>query len=308
MSKIISASVTPFDDQGSVDTRSAARLFEWGVSCGLDGFFVAGNMGEWSYLTEENLEALVQVACETVGTRARIIAGIHDSSLPRIQRRIRRLRGFKHTHYAALLPITAGGIPDPVSFVHRLADSCDRPLFLYYLPAYNSIQIGPAQFEQILRHPNVAGVKNSAGQMRIRKELCLLKQHVNFELFEGEEWAIDEALAMGCDGAIAGFGSMGARLFRAIDDAVARNDLAGARALQMKMIRIMHAVYGNPPSWSCAGQKYGLKIMGLLDHATTLLEAQRNLPPERRAAIEACVAENRQWFGPVRERKETASP
>jgi 4-hydroxy-tetrahydrodipicolinate synthase len=299
MSKIISASVTPFDDKGAVDTRSAERLFKWGLEGGLDGFFLGGNMGEWSYLTEEQLETLAGVACEVIGSRARIILGIHDTGLPRIQRKIERLSRFKHTHWAALLPVTAGGIPDPVNYVHRLADSCDRPFYLYYLPSYNGIQLSSAQFEQILRHPNVAGVKNSAGQMRIRKELCLLKDTVPFELLEGEEWAIDEALIMGCDGIIAGFGSMGIRLFRAIDAAVARHDLVRARALQSVAIRIYHAVYGNPPAWSCAGQKYGLMKMGILTHATTLLEAQRALPAERRASIERCIADFPEWFGPA---------
>lgn len=297
MSLIISASVTPFNDRARVDTASAARLFTWGLDNGLDGFFLGGSMGEWSYLTEENLETLTAVACDTIGTRARIIVGVHDTSLPRIQRKIERLSRFKHTHLTALLPNVTGGLPDPVGFAHRLAESCDRPFTLYYLPSYNNVALSPSQFDQILRHPNIVGIKNSAGQMRVRKELCLLKETLSFELFEGEEWAVDEALAMGCDGIIAGFGAMGARIFRAIDEAVRCGDLKRARALQMETIRIYHVVYGTPPA-SCAGQKYGLMKMGLLANATTFIEGQRSLAPERCRAIEECLARYPQWFAP----------
>ena len=62
MKQIISASVTPFGEDGKLDLESAARLYELGLSHELDGFFILGSMGEWALLTEEEKCALAECA------------------------------------------------------------------------------------------------------------------------------------------------------------------------------------------------------------------------------------------------------
>lgn len=298
MYRVISASVTPFDAKGNVDAVSAARLYEWGLGCGLDGFFVFGTMGEWAVLTEQMRLTLARVACDVIGDRARLIFGVHDTGLTRILRNMDRLTSFTHTHWTAVLPGGLGKASEPVRYVHAIADHADRPFFLYHNPAQSGAALTSAQFRDILSHPNVTGVKNSAGTMRVRKELLLLKGELDFELYEGEEWAIDEALGLGLDGVICGFGSMGARLIRGIADAVEAKDHPRARELQMELIRVFHVVYGDDTSHWCVGQKYGLHRMGILDSYTCLLDGQQDIPAEARTEIDRCIEANPQWFGP----------
>jgi len=96
------------------------------------------------------------------------------------------------------------------------------------------------------------GLKNSAGEIRTRKELLFLKRSLPFELYEGEEWAIDEALALGCDGAIAGFGSVGARIMAKLVSQFEAGDLAAAAESQMSLIDIYHRVFRPAVRWWCA--------------------------------------------------------
>jgi len=294
--RIISAAVTPFTADGRLDLASASRLYQHGLACGMDGFFLFGSMGEWALLTPAEQDALAEVACATIGDRARLIFGIHDSSLPRILENLRRLSRFRHSHYAVILPGGWAGAADPVAFAHRLADAADRPLFLYHLPQLNGLNPTLQQWRDILSHPRIVGLKNSAGQMRPRKELQMLKRTLDFELYEGDEWAVDEALALGHDGVIVGFASLGGRLLVAIAEAVAAGQMDSARALQYLLIKIFHQIYGENIAWWSAGQKYALAHLGIIDHATTRVESQRVLPADRQAIIRDCLAQNACWF------------
>ena len=294
--RVINAAVTPFTAEGKLDLKSAARLYEHSLACGLDGFFLFGSMGEWSLLTQDEQNALAEVACATISQRARLLFGIHDVSLPRILGNMERLSRFSHSHWAVILPGGWAGPADIVSYVHRLADAADRPLFVYHLPQLNGLNPSLAQWRAILAHPKVAGLKNSAGMMRPRKELQMLKRELPFELYEGDEWAIDEALALGHDGVIVGFASLGGRLLRAIADAAGAGKHDEARALQYELIEIFHQIYGENTAWWSIGQKYGLQQLGILDHAATRVESQRVLPPERQAIIRTCLDQHARWF------------
>lgn len=294
--RAINAAVTPYLPDGKLDLASAARLYEHSLACGLDGFFLFGSMGEWSLLTHDEQNALAEVACATIGQRARLLFGIHDVSLPRILANMERLSKFKHSHWAVILPGGWAGPADLVNYVHRLADAADRPLFLYHLPQLNSINPSLAQWRAILAHPRIIGLKNSAAQMRPRKELQMLKRELSFELYEGDEWAIDEALALGHDGVIVGFASLGGRLIRAIADAAGAGRHDEARLLQYELIEIFHEIYGENIAWWSIGQKYALQQLGVLSHAVTRVESQRNLPPERQAIIRACLDKHARWF------------
>lgn len=294
--RIVSAAVTPFDSSGRIDTESAARLFEWGLRCGLDGFFVFGNMGEWRMLNDSMRSSLAAVVCDVVRDRARIILGVHATDLTGVLENMDHLADFHHSHWAALLPPGNGPQDDPVRQALAIADHADRPFLLYYVPKVNGVRLTTAQFREILDHPNVAGIKNSASLIRVRKELLLLKRELDFELFEGDEWGVDEAAHLGCDGAVIGFGSMGGRLFKAIAAAAGNDDWVRAAWLQRQLIDILHTVYGEPVAYQCVGQKYGLHRMGILDSYNALLATQQTLPPEQQERIARCVEEHPEWF------------
>ena len=145
----------------------------------------------------------------------------------------------------------------------------------------------------MLAHPRVVGIKNSAGNIRTRKELLLLKRTMDFELYEGEEWAVDESLALGCDGVIAGFASTAGKLMKNIAYKVDAGQLDCASDLQFRLIDLFHNVYGDGARWWCAGQKYALQYMGIFSSAVSRVASQQDLPESHRAAVRACIDANR---------------
>lgn len=289
MKQIISAAITPFTDDGKLDTKSAAKLYEFNMSNGCDGFFILGSMGEWALLTPEEKKELAACACETIGKKAKVLLGIADTGMPNMMRNMEMLSSLSHTHWVLIYPGSWAGPADPVGYAHRIADAADRPVFLYYIPGFNGVSLSTPQFRDILSHPKIVGCKNSSGSIRTRKELLFLKQSVDFELYEGEEWGIDEALMAGCDGAVAGFASTATKLMKKIARLVDQNDFKAAYKFQFHLVDIFHKVYGENVAWWNIGQKYALQYMGIISSIKSRIESQQDLPEDQKAVIRACI-------------------
>ena len=72
---VLTAMVTPFKPDGSLDTDAAARLATHLVDSGCDGLVLFGTTGESPTTTDDEKIALLRAVLEAVGDRARVIAG-----------------------------------------------------------------------------------------------------------------------------------------------------------------------------------------------------------------------------------------
>ncbi len=291
MKQIISAAMTPFTAGNEIDLDSAARMYEFNIAHKIDGFFIFGTMGEWALLSSEEKNMIAEHACKTIGSRARVFLGIQDTGMEQMVLNMKKWRHLPHEAWVFMYPAGWAGPSCPVDYIHRLADISDRPLYLYYNPGFNGVSLEASQFRDILSHSRIIGVKNSADSMRIRKELLILRKSADFELFEGQEWAVDESLMLGCDGAICGFGSCGIKILKAIASHTDSGEFEKARELQEKLIEIFKGVYGERRQHVWSGQKHALARMGILSSPAARVEGL-DAGPEEIALINKCVDEN----------------
>ncbi len=289
MKKVISASVTPLTDNGHIDTRSLSRLVEFDLAGGIDGFFFLGTTGEWFALDSRMKEALIASATESVDGRASVLAGVNGTGYASIIENMKSLAHSEPTAYVFQFPGGWGKPTDPISFAHAVAEEADRPVYLYHIPTANGVALSKEQFEAIFSHPNIRGVKNSSDSLRTRRELLALRNRVDFELYEGQEWVVDESLTLGCDGVVVGLGSLDARVLRRIADAVEAGDAEEAQRQQGLLLSLFEGIYGRNLSTVWSGQKYALTLLGVLDSWKTLVPSNGSLSVEEKARIERCV-------------------
>lgn len=297
MKKIYSASITPFTDNEEIDTESVERLLNFDLERGVEGFFFLGTMGEWAVLDSSMKRVLLQTAGDVIGDRAEIIVGVHSTGLNGILENIENFSKYNCTSFAVQLPGGWAKPADPVSYMHRIADFSGKPVYLYYVPSANGVYFSKEQFADLFKHPNIRGVKNSSDSLKTRKELLLLKEKNNFTLFEGQEWVVDESLALGCDGALVGMAPLGAKLFKSIAAAVDSGDLEQAAEYQRIMLEVFDGIYGADLSTVWAGQKYALKVLGIFSTENSLVPSQRGvMNSESRKRIEKCLDEYRSYL------------
>ena len=290
--KGISATVTPLLEDGSLDKDGLKNILERNIRHKLDGVFLFGSMGEWGSFSEAFKEETVEMVCDCVAHRMEVLAGINASSLPLTLEIMKNYRKYDFDAYVYMLPGKTSFL-DPVKSVLKVLDAADRSVYLYYCPPNNGIDFSLAQFETLMKHPNLKGIKNSSSNMWLRRELLLLRQDlgVNTLFFEGQEWAADEALIAGYDGMICGMGALCSKMMRRLADCVSSSDIAGAVETQNKMIRVFHGVYGKAIENCWNGQKYALVRLGLISSPFTCAQEMTSLTEESKKRIEQCLEE-----------------
>ena len=297
MKKIYSASITPFTDQAEIDGESLERLIRFNLSHKMDGFFFFGTMGEWAVLSERMKHELLEAAVNAIGNQAEIIVGISSTGMNGIFDNMEKFSRYDCHSYVVQLPGGWAKPADPVAYLHRIADKSDKPVYLYYLPHVNGVKFSKSQFLDLFSHSNIKGVKNSSDSLKTRKELLIIKGKADFTLFEGQEWVVDESLALGCDGALVGMAPLGAKIFKMIAAAVDNGNLDEARNLQKIVIEIFDGVYGKNLQTVWIGQKYALKLLDIFASFKTLVPSNENaLQEEDMRRIEACIDKYKEYL------------
>ncbi len=289
MSIVYSAAPTPFRSDLSLDLESMVRMVEANISNGVRGFFLCGNMGEWSQLSLRDREELTECAVAAAHGRAEILTGCTANSFHETAANMKALARWNPDAFVIMSPLPATSQYRPVEYLLGLLDVSDRPVYYYHCPSVTGVKLGVNEFERLLAHPNLRGIKNSAGDIGIRKELLKLKQDHAFLLLEGHEWGIDEALMCGCDGVLCGLAGLAARTMAGIANAVDVGDFAAARKLQLTMLDIYHGIYGIDTSTVQNGHKYALFRRGVFSGWSCRNAPDSNLSNERRREIDACL-------------------
>ena len=291
MKKAISATVTPLLEDGSLDKAGLQKIFERNIRHGLDGIFILGSMGEWGSFSDGFKEEFVAESARITAGKIDLLVGVNATSLPLSLENMKRYSKYKFDSYVFMLPARTSSL-DPVKSVLTVLDKADRPVFFYYCPPNNNVNFSLKDFETVMAHPNLKGIKNSSSNMWLRRELLLLKREKGFKtlLMEGQEWAVDEALMAGMDGMVCGMGALCSKLMVAIARAADREDYKEAVRLQNRFIEIFHGVYGIDLANVWNGQKYALMKLGLCASAYTIAQEMDSLTPAAMARVEKCIA------------------
>lgn len=290
MKKCYSATVTPLLPDGSLDCAGLEKIFERNIRHGLTGVFLLGSMGEWGSFNADFKENYVKKSCEIIGNRMELLVGINATSLPLSLENIQRYKKYDFDSYVFMHPAKTSCL-DPVKSLLKVLDEADRPVYYYYCPVNNNITLSLPQFTEIMKHPNLKGIKNSSSNMWLRKELICLRRENGFKtlFLEGQEWAVDEALMVGCDGMISGMGALCSKIMVDIARAADEHNWNEANRLQNLFIEIFHGVYGIELGNVWNGQKYALTILGLCDSAYTIAQEMGSLTDDAKKRIETCV-------------------
>ena len=289
--KVISATVTPLNADGSLDRNGLKNIFERNVRHGIDGVFLFGSMGEWGSFSDAFKEEGVELASELLKGKADLLVGINATSLPLSLENMKRYQKYDFDSYVFMLPGATSDL-DPVKSILTVLDAADRPVYYYHCPPNNGKELSLEQFAAVMAHPNLKGIKNSSSNMWLRREMLIMKKERGFKtlLMEGQEWAVDEALLAGNDGMVCGMAALTSKPMVELARAADRGDWNEARRLQELLIDIYHGVYGIDIGNCWNGQKYALMKLGLIATPHTLAQEMSSLTDEAKKRIEYCLA------------------
>ncbi len=290
MKKVFSATVTPLHEDGTLDKKGLRNLFERNIRHGIDGIFLLGSMGEWGSFDDNFKEEYVRESIGIIGKRMELLVGINATSLPLSLKNMERYSKYAFGSYVFMLPGRTSSL-DPVKSILKVLDAADRSVYYYHCPPNNGVNLSLDDFAKIMKHPNLKGIKNSASNMWLRRELIYMRNEKKLKtlFLEGQEWAVDEALFVGYDGMLCGMGALASKVMVGIARAADAGNIAEAVRLQNVFLSVFHGVYGIDLANVWNGQKYALVKLGLIESPYTIAQEMDSLTDTVKKRIEECL-------------------
>jgi 4-hydroxy-tetrahydrodipicolinate synthase len=259
--RVITAMVTPFHEDGSLDLDEAQKLAAHLVAHGSEGLVVAGSTGEASVLTDAEQVDLFRAVKDAVGSSATVIAGTgtnwtsHSIELTREAEKAGADAALVVTPYYNRPPQDA-----LINHFRTVADSSNLPVIIYDVPSRTVTKIEVDTVLRVAEHPNIVALKD-AGNDIATSTLLAAEKPDDFEIYSGDDGLTLAFLAIGAVGVISVQAHVMGDLLLEQANAFESGDIARARQIQYIQRRTSAALLtANPISIKAAVQMLGFKV------------------------------------------------
>lgn len=243
---VLTAMITPFTPDGSVDYGRAARLAAYLADNGSDGLVVTGTTGESPTLSDDEKLALYATVAEAVGSRAAVVAGTGTYDTRHSAELSRRAAAAGADGIMAVTPYYSRP-PQRGLAAHFLAvaDATDLPLIVYNIPGRSARLIEVDTLAEIARHPRVAAIKDAVEDVEFtRASREALPDDV--VIFSGTDSVTLPLMEVGAVGVISVASHFAGRQIKAMVEAFAAGDRAEAQRLHEGLMPIFQACFIEP--------------------------------------------------------------
>lgn len=164
--RVLTAMVTPFATDGSLDLDRAAALADRLVSQGNDGLVISGTTGEAPTTSREEKQDLLRAVVDAVGDRAQVLAGVgtYDTA-----HSVELARDAEKAGAAGLLAVTPYYSKPPqagiIAHTLAIAESTALPIMLYDIPGRTGAALSTATILELARHPQVVALKDAKNDL-----------------------------------------------------------------------------------------------------------------------------------------------
>jgi 4-hydroxy-tetrahydrodipicolinate synthase len=197
--EILTAIMTPFREDGSVDLEKFRELAGYLVDNGSDGVVVTGTTGESPTLTDEERFELYAAAVEAIGDRATVIAGTGTYSTAHSVHLTARAHELGVHGFLIVTPYyskpPARGI---VEHFRAIGEVSDRPIMVYNIPGRVVINIEPETMAELAELPTVRAVKQANDDLDQARRIVDL----GLDLYAGDDNLILPFLRLGGVGGV----------------------------------------------------------------------------------------------------------
>jgi 4-hydroxy-tetrahydrodipicolinate synthase len=275
---VLSAMVTPFSEDGSLDTAAAASLASYLVDSGNQGLVISGTTGESPTTSDAEKEALLRAVLEAVGDRARVLAGVGTNDTRHtVELAEQAAKAGAH----GLLVVTPyyNRPPDAGLIAHftTVADATDLPVMLYDIPGRTGKRLSRAVLQRVSEHERIVAVKDATADIAATMQVIA---STGLEYYCGDDELVLPWLASGAVGHVGVATHLAPGLFAELAAAVDAGDLARARAVNARLSPVVDAVMNHTQGAIMA--KAGLQLQGVLGTRITRLP----LPSATEAEVE----------------------
>ena len=239
--RMITAMVTPFHPDGSLDVDGAARLASYLVDeQGNDGIVVNGTTGESPTTTDAEKDLVVRAVVEAVGDRAHVIAGVgtydtrHSIDLATAAEKAGADAALVVTPYYSKPP--QAGL---LAHFTAVADGCGLPVMLYDIPPRSVVAIEPDTMVRLAEHERIVAVKDAKGDLTATSWVT---RRCDLAIYSGDDKNTLPLLAVGAVGVVGVPHLTGLRT-KTMIEAFERGDVTAALAAHHALLPVFDGFF-----------------------------------------------------------------
>jgi 4-hydroxy-tetrahydrodipicolinate synthase len=200
---VLPAVLTPFDENGQIDTGALVRNVEWLLDSGATGLVGTGTMGEAQSLSAAERRLVIETLVEATDGRVTVTAGV-SSETPARSISLADDAAAAGAGALMLLPPFGyeGDAREIEAFYRSVAESSELPIMAYNNPKASGTDMAPALIARLAELDGLVAIKECSGDARRLAEL--LNATHDFEvLVGGDDWAL-EGFCAGATGWVSG--------------------------------------------------------------------------------------------------------
>lgn len=264
----LTALVTPFAKDGSLDKKAFRELVEWQIAEGTTGLVPVGTTGETPTLTHEEHREVVQICVETAAGRVPVIAGAGSNSTREAVALAKFAEEVKADAALVVTPYynkpTQTGLYEHFATVAR---ATSLPIIIYNIPPRSVIDMSPETMGRLAKDfGNIVGVKDATAKVdRVSEQRLTCGK--DFIQLSGEDASALGFNAHGGVGCISVTANVAPRLCAEFQAATLANDKEKALELQDRLMPLHKAIFIEP---GLCGAKYALSRLGKAENRVRL--------------------------------------
>ena len=236
------ALITPLTADG-VDYPKMKELLEWQIAEGISALVICGTSGEGSTLSDEEHRAVLKFAKDVVGDRVPLIAGTGSNDTAYA---ISLTKFACEIGYDAMLVVTPyynkATQKGLVQMFTAIADASTKPIILYNVPSRTGVNIEPATYAELAKHPMISAIKEANSNIaKIVETMALCGDKL--DLYSGNDDQIVPLLACGGKGVISVLSNVLPKKTQELCDKYFNGDVEGSFAMQAEMFDLIKALF-----------------------------------------------------------------
>ena len=260
----LTALVTPFRKDGSLDVKAFRDLVEWQIAEGTNGLVPVGTTGESPTLSHDEHREVVRICVEVAKGRVPVVAGAGSNNT---------VEAVGLVQFAEEVGADAALVVTPYYnkptqrglYAHfaAVAQATKLPIIIYNIPPRSVIDMTPETMGRLAHDfRNIVGVKDATGKVeRVSEQRITCGK--DFIQLSGEDASALGFNAHGGVGAISVTSNVAPRLCAEFQAATLRNDKEAALELQDRLMPLHKAIFVEP---GLCGAKYALSKLGRVEN------------------------------------------
>jgi 4-hydroxy-tetrahydrodipicolinate synthase len=263
LGEVLTAVVTPFQRDGSVDFDRFRGLAGYLVDSGSDGLVVAATTGESPNITDDERVELWRVAVDALRGRGTVVAGTGTYSTAHSVHLTREAHAVGVDGFLVVTPYY--NKPPPRGIVEHfraIADVSDRPIVVYNIPGRVVINLEPETIVQLAEIPTVSAVKQAHDDIAQAQRIV---SETDLDLYAGDDNLVFPFLELGGVGGVCVHTHVVGPRVKAMVRAFREGDAEAARQIDQELEPVYELlkVQTNPIAIKAALNLLGHDVGGL---------------------------------------------